>query len=180
MLDNQLYILMRQLLTTQAATRGLVDVEYPQRYQPTQQGRNTDRTVYMHCVAYKAIGSASVTQVANGATMRRTETQSMETTLQFSVTQPPVMEANQLTHGDVLKIIRATVQSQDSQAFLVANGASVLRVGDIRNMFVINDQNRDEPNPTFDLVIKHNDVFVDGVPFINTFSFEVHAVPNLA
>lgn len=181
MLDNQLYILVRQLLTVQAPTRGLVDVQYPQRYQPTQQGRNTERTVYLHKVSDTRIGSAQVEQrFIGGATVQRVETQSMETILQFSVTQPAAMDDDELTHDDVLKIVAATLQSQDSQSFLVANAASILRVRDIRNTFVQNDRHQFEPSPTFDAVFKHNDVFIDGVPYINTFTFEVHAVPSIA
>lgn len=181
MLDNQMYILLRQLLTVQAPLRGVGDVIYPQRYQPTQQGRNTERTVMMHKINDVAIGSAKVEQkFVAGQVIRRTETQSMEATFQFTVTQPPTMEVDELTHDDVLKMIRATLQSQDAQAFLIANGASVLRVREVRNPFFINDRGQFEPNPSFDLVLKHNDIYVDGVPFVNTFTFEVLAVPNLA
>lgn len=179
MRDNQIYILLTQLLTVQAPPRGIV-AEYAQRYQPTQQGRNTDRTVMFFKVLDKAIGSAQVSTVPNGATMQRTETQSMEATIQFSVTQPPAMADGDLTHNDVLKAIRATLQSQDAQKFLVANGASVLRVGDMRNPFMVNDRGQFEPNPSFDLILKHNDVFVDGVPFIETFNFQYFPVPAIA
>lgn len=180
MLDNQLYILLRQLLTVQAPPRG-IDATYAQRYQPTQQGRDTDRTVLFFKVADKAVGSAQVeTQYISGDTTQRTETQSMESTIQFSVIQPPAMADDDLTHDDVLKAIRATLQSQDAQRFLVANGASVLRVSNMRNPFMVNDRGQFEPNPSFDLIVKHNDVFVDGVQVIDSFTFKILAVPSIA
>lgn len=180
MLDNQLYQLMRQLLTVQAPPRGIVGGIYVQRYQPTQQGRNTDRTILMHKILDKRVGSAKVEQkYIAGVLVDRIETQSMESTFQFTVTQPPAMADADLTHDDVLKITAATMQGQDAQQFLIANGASILRISDIRNTFYINDRGQFEPNPSFDAVIKHNDVFVNGVPYFDTFTFDVFAVPNL-
>lgn len=181
MLDKQLCILVQNYLATAAPLRGLVNGDYMMRFQPLQQGRPDDRTVYMHKISDRRYGARTVSQryIAGNIVTRR-ETQSMETTFQFSVTQPAALQDNELTHGDVLKIIAATLQSDDALRFLIANGASVLRVADIRTIYVTNDRNQHEEQPTFDLVLKHDDVFVDGQPFFNTFNFQALPVPNIA
>lgn len=180
MLDNQLYTLLRQRLVDVAPLRGITTAQYLLRYQPLQQGRQNERTVYMSKVTDKRYGSRQVEQEWIGGVLRRTERQAMETTIQFNVTQPVAMLDTDLTHGDVLKTIAACLQSPDTQSFMVTNGASVLRVTDIRNAYWNNDRDQNEENPSFDIVIKHNDVFVDSVPYVTAFKFNVHAVPNLA
>lgn len=181
MRDNELFILTRQWLNTAAPLRDIAAL-YPLRFQPTQQGRATERAVMMHIVNYKRIGQRKVVAV-NGdglGLMPRTETQSMETTLQFSVTQPLDLDDDALTHGDVLNTIAGVLQSDDAIKFFIANGASLLRVGEVRGGYARNDRDQEEQNPTFDLTVKHNTVFVDGVPQITVFDFQVQAVPNLA
>lgn len=181
MRDNELFILVRQWLATAAPLRGIVGAEYILSFQPTQQGRPSQRAVRMFVVANKRYGYRKTVTVNGDGTglMPRTETQAMETTLQFAVTQPLDLDDAALTHGDVLKTIAACLQSDDAVQFFIANGASVLRVGDVRGGYVINDRGQHEENPSFDIVIKHNDVFIDGVPQVHTFEFEILSVPNL-
>ena len=181
MRDNELFILVRQWLATAAPLRSIVGAEYILSFQPMQQGRASQRAIRMFVVSNKRYGYRKTVAV-NGDSlglMPRTETQAMETTLQFAVTQPVDLDDGALTHGDVLKIVAACLQSDDAVQFFIANGASLLRVADVRGGYVINDRGQHEENPTFDITIKHNDVFIDGVPQVHTFEFQIIPLPNL-
>lgn len=180
MLDGQLYAMLTQYLVTAAPLRGVTNSQYLLRPQPQQQGRPNGRCVWMSKILDRRVGQRKVDVKWDGLEEVRTETQSMETTLQFSVTQPPMMDAGELSHGDVLKVIAAALQSDPAIQFFKSVGASVLRITDIRTIFPKNDRDQFEESPTFDVTFKHNDVFVDDVPIINTFEFRTFPVPNIA
>lgn len=180
MLDNQLFALLRQWLLVEAPKRGATIPRLQLRYQPTQQGRSNERTVYMHTISYRRVGQRTVAQKWDGTTLVRTETQSMETTMQFSITQPTELDDDALTHGDVLNIVAASLQGDDAIKWFKGYGMSVLRVTDVRHPWFNNDRDQNEATPSFDIVCKHNNVYVDGQPVVTNFNFEVVAVPNLA
>lgn len=180
MLDSQLYAMLTQYLVTAAPLRGVTNSQYLLRPQPAQQGRPDGRSVWMSKISDRRVGWRKMTHKWDGAAEVRTEVQAMETTLQFSVTQPPMMDAGELSHGDVLKIVAGAIQSDDAQKFFIGAGASVLRVTDVRTIYPKNDRDQFEESPTFDVTFKHNDTFVDGVAVFDTFEFRVIAVPNIA
>lgn len=182
MLDRQLYILLIQTLAQLAPLRGVVDRAYLQRYQPTQQGRPDGPTIWMHKVGDKAIGTArrTHTPAVSPSGMLRREEQAMETTIQFSCTQPVDLAPDGYSHGDIIKAVRACLQSDEFISRTMPYGVSVLRVQDIRTTHYKNDLNEWEQSPTFDLVVKHTDVYLDTQPQITKFEFEIISVPNLA
>lgn len=184
MRENSIYAFLRQWLATETVRRGLPGpvpeaLNFMQRYQPLQQGRPSPRTVYWHNINNQRIGSALVTNTPTDVGISRREVQSMALTLQFTCTQQVDLAADALTQGDVLNIVAASLQGQNAVAWFVERGLSVERVTQIRNVYFNNDRDQNEPNPSFDLVIKHNDIFVDGVPEISGYELDILRVPNL-
>ena len=176
MLDNDLYVLMRQWLAVEAPRRGVTPCEFKLRFQPLHTGRPDERTVYMHVIGYRRIGQRGVKQVPTLTGIQRTETQSRSTTLQFSVTQPLELDDDTLTHGDVMNLIAASMQGEPAIEWFRQYGVSFERVTDVRQIYVNNDRDQNEENPSFDLVVKHNDIYVDAVPQITLFNFDLARV----
>lgn len=183
MRENSIYAFLRQWLVAETARRGLPQVPPPgfmQRFQPIQQGRPNNRTVYWHKLNDRRIGTAHVTNTPTDAGIVRREVQSMSTTLQLTCTQPVDIAADALTQADVLGIVAASLQGQNAVAWFIERGLSVERVTDIRTIYVNNDRDQNEPSPSFDITLKHNDIFVDDVPQINEYELRILSVPNLA
>lgn len=183
MLENQIYILLRstiasQILARQGAPLGLgIKV----RRQPQQEGRPTAPTVYIDKVADKRYGwrqSESRWDAAAGI-MRLYEAQAMETTLQITFQQISSTDPTALTASDVAQIVAATCQSDKFIATIGRSGVQVLRVTDVRNLPYKNDLDQWEFVPSFDLVIKHTNEYVDSVPVVTVFEFDIHAVPDI-
>lgn len=180
MRDKQLYALLFGLLAQEAPKRGLAGLEYTQRYQPTQEGIANGPTIYAYKVGpdrrygYRGVKQIPKIEPAEGLT--RIETQAMESTFQFSVVQPLNNDMNARTHSDTLNILAGVMQGPDFQTLLIANGASILRITDVRMAQVINDKGQWEENPSFDAVIKHDDVWIDGVEEAKTFEFRLYAL----
>lgn len=175
MLDRQLYEMVFASLRGDAAARGLTGYVFKQTYQPTQQARPVGPAVYLHKITDRRYGSQKVAYSdAAEITLRERTTQIVQTTLQASVTLPGDDPANApLTHGDVLKTVAAMLQSPKFIKYILPFKAQVLRVQDIRNDHYRNDRNQWEPNPTFDFVISHVDEFIDGVPVVTAFDFNI-------
>lgn len=180
MRDMELFGLVFGLLAQEAPKRGLAGMEFTQRYQPTQQGINTGPTIYAFKVGparrygYRGVKQIPDLDAPNG--MKRIETQAMETTLQFSVVQPIATAMNDLTHSDRLNAVAGVMQSPDFQKLLIVNGASILRITEVRTPQVINDYSQWEENPSFDAVFKHDDVWIDGVQEVKSFEFHLYAL----
>lgn len=185
MRENTIYTALRQWLSTEVVRRGVPGpvpdaLNFMTRYQPLQQGRPNPRTVYWHLIANQRIGSAQVTTTGSGLNIVRREEQSMAMTLQFTCTQPVDLAADALTQGDVLNIVAASLQGQSAVAWFMERGLSFERITQIRNVYVNNDRDQNEPNPSFDVVIKHTDVFVDDVPEVTDYELRILSVPNFA
>jgi hypothetical protein len=179
MRDMELYALMFGLLAQEGPKRDLVGYEFTQRYQPTQEGVSNAPTIYLFKVGGKRYGFRSVKQIpkiAPAEGLTRIETQDRETTLQFSVTQPLNTDMAARTHSDTLNLVASVMQSPDFIKLMIQNKASILRITDVRMAQVINDKGQWEENPSFDAVIKHADVWIDGVEEAKTFEFRLYAI----
>lgn len=177
MRDNLLYSLIATQIGALAPLRGVSSAPVMLRYQPAQQGRPSEQTVWMHQVLKRPVGTPLITYPQGGG--ERVE-EAKETTLQFSVTRPSARTPDDLTHSDILDRIRSTVQSRAFMAKILPQGVSVLRVESIRNTPFLNDRDEWEEGPVFDLIVKHSDIWLDAVEDITVFEFELIAVPNLA
>lgn len=181
MLELNLFNMLSVTLGEIAPLRGLTNTVWPLRYQANQQGRPDGRAVWMDCILHKPRGWPAVKQHGIlGQGLARTEVQAMETTIQFSVTQATATTLGDLTHTDVLTRVMRCVQSRPFMEKLLTHQASVLRVDQIRTPKMSNDKGNWEQNPSFDLVVKHEDVYVDGVPQFDSFEFRLIRVPDLA
>lgn len=179
MRDMELYALVFGLLAQECPKRGLAGYKFTQRYQPTQQGVSTAPTIYSTKIGDKRYGYRSVRDVPKVAPeegLTRIERQNKETTLQFSVVQPLDVSMNARTHSDTLNLVASVMQSPDFVKLLVQNDTSILRVTDVRLAQVINDKGQWEENPSFDAVIKHADVWIDGIPEAKTFEFRLYSI----
>lgn len=179
MRDMELYALLFGLLAQECPKRALGGLQFAQRYQPTQEGVPDLPTIYATKIGDKRYGFRSnqnIPKVAPEEGVTRIERQAKETTLQFSVTQPLNTDMSARTHSDTLNQVAGVLQSQDFVHLLIANEASILRVTDIRLTHFVNDKGQQEESPTFDAVIKHDDVWIDGVPEIKTFEFRFYAL----
>lgn len=173
MLDNQLIKLMGAGILQLFPKRGLDGYKLKRNYQPRQQGRPNDPTVYMLKTLDNRYGFRTASKkwdITAGAIVR-TEKQIVQSTFTFACTvniDPD--DTAQLSHSDILKKVASLIASPDFIAYLLAGGAQVMRILDIKNVPYENDKGQFEDNPTFDVIITHTDTFIDGVPLVTKVS----------
>lgn len=111
--------------------------------------------------------------------MRLYENQPIETTVQFSAYTGNSTDPDAATPSDALAAICGVLQGEEFIAKAQAAGVAVLRVTEQKILPFQNESNQWERMPTFDLVVKHVDYFVDQVLAITQYEFKMLPVPAI-
>lgn len=179
MYDNQLISLIISIIDSQKANAGISAVDIVQAFQPTQQGVASNPTAYIHKIGDKRYGFPRMDSVWNveSGTMVETTTEQYETTFQISAlsTQDPA-NVSQLTASDILNSIAYILQNTITVAQLEAQGVGILRIGEVRNPYFINDRDRHEASPNFDFVLTHKQIITSAMPIIAENEINIYSV----
>lgn len=171
-----------------------------QAYQPTRQGVNTVPTIYLYKLFDERIGSPRrrsrwagaelVTEDLDGIVtedgrpittdggqfgeMGYEEMQQYATHFQLSAlaTQDPA-NVESLTASDILNYATAAIQGSAFMDALRAADVGVLRVGQIRNPYFVDDRDRFEASPSFDFILTHKQVIVATAPVVETIETQI-------
>lgn len=156
----------------------LTDVQIKQSYQPTQQGANKARTVYLHKITEKRLGSPKTTEFydQNTSEIIHTETQFYETVFQVNAlaTQAPGVITE--SAGDILNIVAYALQSEYGIKKLKQAGIGILRVQGITNTPFLDDRDRYEFSPSFDFTVEHEQVIVSTSEVVQTVDYNINRV----
>ena len=166
---KQIYQTLVAIITAGAVRRMPgVAIQVLQRHQPTQQSTaDVPHPVYLDIVNVKRYGFRSTAGrwIEAESRFEVIEVQPLETTVQVS------------TGGDVdADILAGLLQSNDAIALFAARGAQVLRVMDVRTTYYRGESDQWLPECGFDLIIKHEAKWIDGVPVIDFFEFNTFKI----
>ena len=175
--DLALYTLIKAVIEAGLAANDLSDIVVAQNFQPTQQGANFERTVYMHKIADNRYGFPLKKDEWQTDKMVHTEAIQMETTFQVSarVLADPA-DVTALTASDVANIVAQIMQSDVALAAFKAQNVGIYRVTALRQIYLENDYGRNEVEPSFDFTLTHKRVMLSETPVLQTIEFEVHRV----
>lgn len=180
MLDNALFQLIITALVNGETLMGLAGTPIAQNFQPTQQGVNTQPTVFIYKVGDKSYGFLKRTDLwdSNTSTMVHTESQQYESTFQISTlaTQNP-KTPNQYTASDIANSCMAIMRSDATRAYLLQNGVGIERPGpETRNPYFPDDRKRNEASPSFDFVLTHKQIITSSVPIVDATVINLYEV----
>lgn len=172
-------LLMSELLPRMQAQPDLAGVLLARKYQPRQHGATTGPIVYFFKVGDHNHGSPQREDFYNeaGVIFDQTQRQLVETTYQLAawVPQNPA-DVAALTESDVLNIVSAIMQSDALIAAFRAAGVGIQRVTDIRNPYFVDERDRFEAEPSFDIVLTHYRNLVSTTPRVETYEANIHRV----
>lgn len=182
MLDNVLFQNIIAVLNAGFLALQIPNVAVQQSYQPTNQGVNTQKTVYVHKLGDHRYGTVKretkwVTDTDGGDRMVHTESQYYETMFQVDalVTQDP-KDTSGLTASDLVNFAAAIMQSDAAIQALFDNGIGIIRVEDVRNPYFENDKNRFQASPSFDFTLEHEQVIVSAGPVATKITINIDRV----
>jgi len=174
---NQL--IMAQLGPLMAADPDLAGVQLVRNFQPLPAGATTGPTVYFVKITDKRYGSSKRKDVWNipDEQFDHAEIQTYETSYQFSAWIPQdVADPDRLTESDILNIVSGIMQSDTILQAFRAAGVGVIRVTEVRNPYEVDDRNRFEAVPSFDIVFTHTRERVTTLPAVVTYDARISRV----
>ena len=148
-----------------------------QNYQQTQQGKRIEPTVYIHKLFHHRYGWRKNSAKFNPLTLRmeRETMQTIETTFQIN-TVKEYQPLDPCSAGDMAEIVAETMSDPEFLQLMRAGGARILRITDVRNDMLVNAQGHNQPTPSFDVVVTHENKFSKVVPGIRKFAADVKRV----
>jgi hypothetical protein len=179
MLDNFLFALIINLITTQASTAGVPGLLVKQVYQPTKQGSNVAPTAYMFKLFDERVGSPfrqDVWNVENG-NFDTVITQQYATHFQISaISQQDPSTPSQYTASDILNACAYILQSDATLAQIQAQGVGVQRITPVRNPSFVDEHGQFAYDPNFELILTHKQIITSPTPQINDFDIGLYEV----
>lgn len=151
-----------------------------QSFQPRTQGRITTPVLYFFFLdanRYGWTGREDVADPLNPGQVTHTESQWYRQPIQFMplVPQDP-KNLTQLTAGDVAAAVSSIMASDKVRSAFAAQGVGMERITQVRNPSFVNDENRFEFAPSFDVVLTHKRSVVTAQPAALTFDYQIRRV----
>lgn len=172
MRDNDLFKILIAELKSQLVNQNLADVKVLRSYQPTQQSVSEERRIFIHKVTNPQVGTGII---YNGTT--RIQQYLKRATFQFdALAQQDPSDINSLTASDILTTAADMLQSYKSIRQLRENGVNIERITDVRQSYFINDKDRNESAPSFDLTVSYQHNYENEIPSIIGANPKLHGV----
>lgn len=147
--------------------------------QPRQQGAPSGPFVSFWKITERNVGSPKRGQVWNALTgvFDAALTQACAATYQFQalVPQNPATPS-QPSESDVLQEFRAIMQTDAALAAFRAQGIAIERITDVRNPFFVDDRDRFEAAPSFDVVLTFDRQLASTIPAVVAYDANVSRV----
>ncbi len=178
MQDKQLFQNIISVLQTGLTAYGYDDVQIRQSFQPINVGANTAPTLYIHKISDHRYGFPERKDtIESDLSLQHSETQLYESMFQITALsiQDPANTA-QKTASDIANMAAAIMQSDATNATLLANSISIYRITDVRNPYFVDDKDRFEASPSFDFTLQHEQVIISTTPAVEKFEFNMDAV----
>ena len=171
MTESALSILLVSVLNAGLLARG-VSATVQRDNQPRQQGAPSTAVVLFHHIGTVNVGwpeKAEVWNATNG-NFDHTETQRRESRYQIDAIAPQTPGDPTLpTTADFVNAAAAVMQSDATILTLINSSVGVQHITDIRSTYFVDDKGQNEENPSFDVILSHEDIFTTSTPKINSF-----------
>ena len=159
MLDNQIYQVLisaiNQILVDQSSIYpALQNALVRQSYQPTQQSVKNQPCIFVSKVTNPQFGWG-INYIAN--TSEREQVQYAESTYQVvALLQQDPADINSLTANDLVTLVSDMLQSYDIIRSLRGQGLAIQRVSSISGGHFVNDKDRYELDPGFQITFNYH------------------------
>lgn len=152
-----------------------IDFEVGRNQQPTNQytGGDADDPVKTRIFLYSVTKGSdghgrAYNQAPVGGDFTRTDFQQRSKSIQISVIHSfDYTDVNARTPEDVADLIHDLLDSPDAIKSLRDKDIFVQNVGDVRPIFFINDKDRNEQAPNFDLLVNYSTAITKGAGYVD-------------
>ncbi len=176
--EAQLAIMIVSALNAGLAVRGVSAIVQKDQ-QPRQQGVPSTATIFFHHAGTVNVGWVDRREVWDSvnSVKTHTETQRRESRYQIGALAPQSPASPTApTPADFCAWASAIMQSSATIEYLAAQGVGVQHITNIQSTYFVDDLGRNEENPSFDIVLSHQDVFSTAVPVIQDFEAGIYPI----
>lgn len=173
--EAELSIIIASLLNAGLVARGVSAIVQKDQ-QPRQQGVPSTATIFFRHVGTVNVGWVSRQEQWDSINSVKihTETQGRESRYQISALSPLIPASPTTpTPADFCAWASNIMQSSAAIEYLAARKIGVQHVTSIRSIYFIDDFGRNEENPSFDVVLSHQDIFATTVPVVRDFDPDI-------
>ena len=164
MTDNQMMIALIAEIERQLTLVGITDFEVGRNQQPTNQYTGADKDdpiktrVFLYAVTKGNDGHGrAYLQSTDTESFRRTDFQQKSKSIQVTVIHEfDESDIDARTPEDMGDLLHDLLDSPDAIKVLRDNEIFVQDVGDVRPVFFVNDKDRNESVPNFDLLVNYS------------------------
>lgn len=184
MTDNEMMIAIIQEIEDQLVLVGFgdagIDFEVGRNQQPTNQytGADSDDSVKTRVFLYSITkGSDGHGRAYTQSEGTRTDFQQKSKTIQVSIVHSfDYTNANSQTPEDVADLVHDLLDSPDAIKNLRDKDIFVQSVGDVRPIFFVNDKDRNEQTPNFDLLVNYSSAITKTADYVDEVDSVVEGV----
>ena len=172
MREIDLAILLRSVLVDGLTSRGIT-ANVKQSNQPRQQGIPTTATVFFFHVGTINVGYPEKKDVWNSGNdnFDHTETQNRESRWQINALAPQLPSSTTaMTAADYALAAAAIMQSDSTIVALKNAGVGVQHITNVRSVWFQDEKQQNEENPTFDVILSHQDISTISTPVVRVFT----------
>lgn len=179
MRDNELFKLLRDVMLSGLSRYGLTDVSVKQAYQTLPVGPDYAKTLYVSKISELRDGFVirSDTYDLDTDDFIHTETQIVESVIQFNGWV--IVEADNfdgITAADLTNYAAEILNSDTARKQLLDANASILRISNIRVPYFLDDRDRFEASPSFDVSVMHSNTRLSTTPPVNTINSGLYRI----
>ncbi|GBK97744.1 phage gateway protein [Vibrio harveyi] len=177
--DNNLFIVLIAIIKAGLDNEGLHDVEVLQGYQPTQQGTPEQKAVFLHKLPSRRYGSPKQTDEFDekSGVFKTTETFIRLTKIQIQTrVQIDPSDINALTSSDLADTVADILNFSSTRTELLSEGIGIERITDVQNVYEINEKDRFEGIPSFDVTLNYEKTYSSTTPAVARSVRNIHRI----
>lgn len=172
----------RALITTLRTgldDQGQAGVAIKQAFQPRKQGVNTQNTVYLFKITSRRIGHQGrrFDYNAGNNNFDGTENYWLEATFQLTaLIERDIQDSSSLTAYDIADLCAGILQTENARKQLIQSDIGILRIGEVRNPYSIDDRDQFDQDSSFDFVLTYNQTIASTVPVADPIEADIQRV----
>ncbi len=176
--DKQVLVILIGIIRAALNNQGITDIDILRGFQTRQQGVPERGVIYIHKISTQRYGHPEEVNAYNSGNDNIDQSSRFWKTpaWQFSIRKQESTDVDAMTAGDLADIVSDIMQLPSTRDALLLSGIGLERVLQIRNMYEVNEKDRNEHIPNFDVTLSYNRVYESTVIAVDDIEHNISRV----
>ncbi len=177
--DNQVLAILIAILRNGFNLLAMPDIAIKQSYQPTKQGTPEGAAIFIHKIMAPRYGHPGRRSTYNAGNANFDTVDSIWRTPTFQISglspQNPA-DAASLTASDIVETAADILQTESTRETLLQSGIGIYRILSIRESYFVDDRDRHEQEPSFDVTLTYRREFQLTTPAVTATDAAIYRI----